>query len=148
MDLRTIFPNEEQRQEFRVFQDLSTEEEKNEFFSEREEDFARKTEEEKEIYRQGFLASGVALREKMQDLIQEIREIKMKEKLGEVPEIISLNYVAKKYFNKSRGWLHQRLNGYLVNGKPASFTDEEKKILASALVDIADKIKKTSLSLC
>jgi hypothetical protein len=147
MDLKTFFTNKEQEKEFRAFQKLKTSEEKKRFFAELDEKFDKMTEEEKAAYREGTLSNTAAIREKMEALTQEIREIKMKTKLGEVPEMVSLNYVAKRYFNKSRSWLHQRLNGYNVNGKPAAFTSDEQEILVRALQDMAEKIQKVSLSL-
>lgn len=74
-------------------------------------------------------------------------QTEIRAKLGEIPEAISLSYVAKKYFGKSRNWLYQRLNGNLVNGKPASFTPAEHQKFVAALEDISDMIRKTSLSL-
>lgn len=73
-------------------------------------------------------------------------ELILREQLKDVLPIISLAYIAKTYFNKTRQWLYQRINGSLVNGKPAKFTDEERKILNSALQDIADLLMKTRVS--
>ncbi len=61
-------------------------------------------------------------------------------KLGEVPEAVSFSYIAKKYFGKSRGWLMQKINGNLVNGKPASFTATERIQFRQALLDISNKL--------
>ncbi len=69
-----------------------------------------------------------------------IEESAIKLQLQEVAEIVSLSYLAKKYFNKSRSWLYQRLNGNLVNGKPARFTQEELQTFNNALQDISKKI--------
>ena len=60
--------------------------------------------------------------------------------LGEIAKILSLSYIAKNYFNKSRQWLNQRINGGIVNGKPAKFTDEQLLIFNNALRDISHKI--------
>ena len=49
-----------------------------------------------------------------------------KEQLKEVSEIVSMSYIAQKYFNKNRTWLYQKINGNLKNGKPAKFSDLEK----------------------
>ncbi len=68
-----------------------------------------------------------------------IEESAIKLQLQEVAEIVSLSYLAKKYFNKSRSWLYQRLNGNLVNGKPARFTKEELQTFNNALQDISQK---------
>lgn len=76
---------------------------------------------------------------------KDIEEFSLKVKLAEVSDIISLNFIAKTYFKKSRSWLHQRINGNIVNNKMAAFTDEEKKTLNFALKDIAKKIGTISI---
>ena len=75
-----------------------------------------------------------------------VEENAIKLQLQEVAEIVSLSYLAKKYFNKSRSWLYQRLNGNLVNGKPARFTQEELQTFNDALQDISKKIGSLSIS--
>jgi len=60
--------------------------------------------------------------------------------LGEIAKFLSLSYIAKNYFNKSRQWLNQRINGAAVNGNPAKFTDEQLLIFNNALRDISHKI--------
>ena len=75
-----------------------------------------------------------------------VEESAIKLQLQEVAEIVSLSYLAKKYFNKSRSWLYQRLNGNLVNGKPARFTQEELQTFNNALQDISQKIGSLSIS--
>lgn len=74
-------------------------------------------------------------------------DINMKEKLKGIQDIISLSYIAQKYFKKDRTWLYQRINSTPINGKPAAFTDEELKIFSDALKDIGSKISETSLSI-
>ncbi|MDE5638997.1 MAG: DUF5053 domain-containing protein [Odoribacter sp.] len=64
----------------------------------------------------------------------------VRRKLGELPDICNMGYIAQRYFGKTRQWLYQRLNGYLVNGKPVQFTQKEIKILNEALQDIGQKI--------
>ena len=61
-------------------------------------------------------------------------------KLGDVPEAISFSYIAKKYFGKSRGWLMQKVNGNIVNGKQASFTADERRQFRAALQDISKQL--------
>ena len=73
-----------------------------------------------------------------------IAEVK-KWQLGQVSEIISLSYIARTYFKKSRQWLNQRINGGIVNGKPAKFTDEQLVIFNNALRDISQKIGSVNL---
>lgn len=53
-----------------------------------------------------------------------------KEKLDKVLDFASMSYIAEHYFGKSRQWLYQRINGNLINGKPADFTQEELKTLS------------------
>ena len=47
--------------------------------------------------------------------------------LDNIYDTVSWSYIAKKYFNKSRSWLCQRLNGIRVGKKEAQFTEAEKK---------------------
>ena len=64
----------------------------------------------------------------MEEDVNDIRE-----KLGNLPEIINLSAVARQCFGKSRTWLYQRINGNKVNGKPAYFTRAERKQLLDFL---------------
>lgn len=87
--------------------------------------------------------------ERLQNIDKEldvIEENAIKLQLQEVAEIVSLSYLAKKYFNKSRAWLYQRLNGNIVNGKPARFTNEELQTFNNALQDISKKIGSLNIS--
>ncbi len=76
-----------------------------------------------------------------------IEEYTIRQQLEPIIKYTSLSTIAKEYFGKSKEWLYQRLNGNTVNGKPAKFTTEEKKILKSALSDISKKIQDVSISL-
>ena len=73
-----------------------------------------------------------------------IEELKVLVDLADVTEIVSISYIAKKYFNKSRAWLAQRINGNIVNGKPAQFSSDELKTLKTALEDISLKMQDAS----
>jgi hypothetical protein len=64
----------------------------------------------------------------MEEDVNDIRE-----KLGNLPEIINLSALARQCFGKSRTWLYQRINGNKVNGKPAYFTRAERKQLLEFL---------------
>lgn len=75
----------------------------------------------------------------------ELQDIKLTLELGDVANALSLSYIAKAYFGKSKNWLYQRLNGYKVNGKPAQFTEEERKRFAEALLDLSRQINETAL---
>jgi hypothetical protein len=76
-----------------------------------------------------------------------IEETKVKMQLMEVTEIVSLSYIAKNYFHKTRTWLYQKINGNKINGKSASFTKEEINTLNHAIQDISKKLGSTVISL-
>jgi len=84
------------------------------------------------------LLSGISV--KTEELIQEAESILVREQLKEVSEIVSMSYIAQKYFNKNRTWLYQKINGNLKNGKPAKFSDSEMQTFNFALKDISSKI--------
>jgi len=67
-------------------------------------------------------------------------------RLGDVPEAISFSYIAKKYFGKSRGWLMQKVNGNMVNGKQAAFTEDERRQFRAALQDISKQLSIAALA--
>ena len=71
--------------------------------------------------------------------------VERKKKLDKVLDFASMSYIAEHYFGKSRQWLYQRINGNLVNGKPADFTPEELKTLSLALSELGDIMKNVSL---
>ena len=74
------------------------------------------------------------------------KELKIKEQMESISEIISMSYIARTYFNKTKSWLSQRINGLHVNGKPATFTDDELDTLNRAFKDISKKIGAFSVS--
>lgn len=76
-----------------------------------------------------------------------VQEQRMAERLGEITDMVSMAYIAKTYFKKSRSWLAHKLNGNIVNGKPSQFTEEELKTLRFALNDMASKLRVMSDSL-
>lgn len=60
-------------------------------------------------------------------------------------ELLPLSYIAREYFNKSRAWLYQRLNGYEVRGRVYSLNEKEKEIFNQAIQDIAQRIGSVHL---
>ena len=68
----------------------------------------------------------------------------LRNKLDGIYESISWSYIARTYFNKSRAWLSQRINGLMIHGKEVQFTYEEKQTLLQALRDIGKKIERTA----
>ena len=95
------------------------------------------SEEDKLIIKQ-FVQDGI------NECANDIKEVKEKIELKE-QLIVSLSYIAKKYFNKSRTWLYQRINGNLVHNKPAQFTNNELDILKFAIKDISNKLGSLSI---
>ena len=73
-------------------------------------------------------------------------ELVARHKIGSITEAVSLSYIAKTYFGKSRGWLMQKVNGKMVNGKRASFTPSESQRMREALQDLSDKLSKAALA--
>lgn len=69
-----------------------------------------------------------------------VKQTRVREQLENALPVLPLSYIAEHYFKKSRQWLYQKINGNIVNGKPAQFTDEEINILNTALQDISKKI--------
>jgi hypothetical protein len=74
--------------------------------------------------------------------LRDARQLRIKEQLREVSQIVSMSYIAKTYFNKTRSWMSQRINELEVNGKPAQFTPEEIEVLNTAFKDISRKISR------
>lgn len=72
-------------------------------------------------------------------------DVPVKKIIEDCTDAINLSYIAKRYFHKDRSWLSQRLNGSIVNGKAAAFTESELKTLSESLADIGAVISKTSL---
>lgn len=99
---------------------------------------------EREDFNNALIAEAHALIEKGDKMIAEETE-HIRQQLGEIPEILSMSYIAKNYFGKSRTWLYQRVNGNKVNGKPAYFTRSERKQLQDALQDIGKKLSAITL---
>lgn len=91
-------------------------------------------------------AVAEAALEMIRETNKEASEIALREQLKEVLPAISLAYIAKTYFNKTRQWLYQRVNGSTVNGKQARFTPEEAEILNDALKKIGNKLSSINVS--
>ena len=90
-------------------------------------------------------AAGEAMAMQLDETIAEAKSMAIREKLASVLPAISMSYIAKNYFGKSRSWLCQRINGLAVNGKEARFTEYEKATLDHALKDIAGSLLNVRL---
>ena len=140
MDYKDFLTSDEMIADFEIFKNLKTEEEKKAFDEYCKNKFSEKTESEKQQY----LIDKELSMDKVQNRAEELLSIVQ---LGEVADIISLSYIAKKYFGKSKYWLYQRINGYNVNGKAARFKPDEMDTFRFALQDISRIVNETSLRL-
>ncbi|MDR2004180.1 MAG: DUF5053 domain-containing protein [Prevotella sp.] len=101
-------------------------------------------ESEQEAFKNIFYQSAIKDLDEAKDLV---KEINVRKELECVLPFVSLSGIAEKYFNRKRHWLYQKLNGNIVNGKPAKFTQDEIHTLSKALDDIARDIKRVSVSM-
>lgn len=116
---------------------------------------AAKNEEEKdEVRRQMNIlksidpkAFAVAVGYMAKNTEQKVKELTMAEKLGEITDMVSMAYIAKAYFGKSRSWLAHKMNGNIVNGKTSQFSPDELAILRTALQDMSKKFGALSLAI-
>jgi hypothetical protein len=74
------------------------------------------------------------------ELNQVKNELTIRQQLADISSFVSLSYIAKNYFGKSKQWLNNKINGCVVNRKPSKFTDEEKEKLNYALNDLSKKL--------
>ena len=74
------------------------------------------------------------------------KQLRIKEQLADMEQIVSMSYIAKTYFNKTKSWLSQRINNSVVNGKRVAFKPEEIETLNAAFQDISKKIGAFSVT--
>jgi hypothetical protein len=80
--------------------------------------------------------------------IKEIdKEISFLKELDGIEEYLNMAQFSKKFFGKTRSWLYQRLHGWNIHGRPAKFTEEEKKRFSEALIYLSDNLKAVALKL-
>ena len=91
-------------------------------------------------------AFAEAMIECMKETNKNLSDFLMRERLNDILPYISVSAIAKNYFGKSKEWFYQKMNGNIVNGKPAKFTEEEIKNLNFALQDISKKIGSVRVS--
>ncbi|MDR2885620.1 MAG: DUF5053 domain-containing protein [Rikenellaceae bacterium] len=85
-------------------------------------------------------AFAIAMVELAGETAAHAEELIVRDRIKEIIPIVSMAYIAKTYFNKTRAWLNQRINGSSVNGKPARFTPDEIDTLNYAIQDISRKL--------
>ncbi|MCE2617539.1 MAG: DUF5053 domain-containing protein [Phocaeicola sp.] len=79
----------------------------------------------------------------METLIETKQET-MKSKLNDLLVAISWADLSRTYFGKSNSWLYHKMDGRDGNGKPTSFSVDEKEQLKGALYDLADRIRRAA----
>lgn len=89
--------------------------------------------------------AGQAFSDQLSESVSRLRTERIRDRLGDVADAINWSYIARTYFHKSRGWLYQRLNGNIHNGKVARFTAAEAAILDDALSDLAKRLSSVSI---
>lgn len=98
--------------------------------------------------RKAFVAE---FRKEAKESVEEARKlteiVERKQKLEKVLDFTSMSYIARQYFGKSRQWMYQRVNGNVINGKPADFTSDELRVLSTALSELGDMLKQTSVAI-
>ena len=147
IDINACLPTPEMKADFERFKTLSKQEERDAFKKEMQAKYNALPEDQREAYKKASESGLKATVDACNDFIERAEEAILRDKLGELPEAISFSYIAKKYFGKSRNWLYQRINGNIVNGKKARFTDNELQTFLNALKDVSEMIHQTSLKL-
>lgn len=82
--------------------------------------------------------------ERMRHETQELSIINIRQKIEAILPLISVSSLSRQYFNRTPQWFYQRLNGSIVNGKQARFTNDELRTLRYALTDIASRLRGVS----
>ena len=90
---------------------------------------------------------GQAMSRLTEEINKSVDEIGVRMQLLEISQIVSMSYIAKNYFKKTRQWLYKKVNGSLVNGKPSRFSEDELNTLNFAIQDISKKLGSTVISL-
>jgi len=137
-NLSKFLPTDEMQAEFEQYKKLTTDEECAQFQEQRALRIESLNAEEKSAYVNASIQG-------LNQAVKNAEEIIFAHKLGNIAKAVSLSYIAKTYFGKSKEWLYQRINGYNVNGKPAQFSNEEKIKFANALKDLSAQLQETSL---
>ncbi|MDR1090501.1 MAG: DUF5053 domain-containing protein [Prevotella sp.] len=99
---------------------------------------------EKELFQKHSTATKEDAIETLSLIEERIDDLANILKMDGIKDLVSMSYISKNYFGKTRNWIYQRLNGNLVNGKVARFTTDEKIKLKFALDDIGKKLQDTS----
>lgn len=133
------------KDEFERYYKATTAEERQAITEEHKRWYDSLSEEEQKAETARQLESVKAVLEGVKTNNEELDARRIREKLGNVPDAISMSYIAKHYFGKTKTWLYQRLNGNKVNGKEARFTESEARKLQDALHDLGSRLSSIIL---
>jgi hypothetical protein len=128
----------------REFVSLDTEDERKVFDAKFHNHLHSKTDKEKRIFADAFADSASADAKRIREFCN---EASIRIKLEEIIGVVSMAYIAREYFHKSKFWFSQKLNGNIKNGLISSFTEDELKTLSFALQDISVKLQNTACSI-
>ncbi len=100
-----------------------------------------------EIEQENLIAGVSDDFKRMRQEVADIRRtLSIRQQMEPILPYISVSSLAKDYFGKSASWFYQRLNGNIVHGKTAAFTDRELSVLVDALKDVASKLDKVTVA--
>ena len=88
-----------------------------------------------------------AFTEALENLIKttasRVEELTIADRMGEMTKMLSMAYIARNYFGKSRSWLYHKFSG-TNNGAADDFSDVDRERLKSSLQDIAERIRQAA----
>ena len=132
------------KENFSAYVNTKDQDEKNRIVNEYNQWFACLSKEEQAAETSLIMDNLRGVIEGVHDNLEELDGTIIRKKLGEVPQAISLSYIASQC-GKSKSWLSQRLNGNKVNGKEARFTASEVQQFQDALHRLGQKLLKVAL---
>jgi hypothetical protein len=65
----------------------------------------------------------------------------IKQDLSDILTDISWAKISMRYFGKSSSWMYHKLDGMDGNGKPGTFSPDEKEHLKNSLFDLSERIR-------
>ncbi len=105
------------------------------------------TEEEKLLLQEAVNEDFAGIRKKVNACKEEAMRINVRKQMESILPFISVSEFSKKYFGRSASWLHQRINGNIIHGKQATFTEKELHILSESLNDLSNHLSNVSAAI-
>ena len=131
--------------DFQAFSNASSEEERNRIIEEQRQWRASLTPEQKAeadaIARRSANEMLAAAKANLEELDARIT----RQRLVKLADGLSLAYIAQHYMGHTKEWLYQRMNGCIVNGKPARFKSNELEQLQRGIRDYGARLAAVSL---